>query len=253
MEVRRLKITNFRGISKAEIHFHKHTLLIGGNNVGKSTICEALDLVLGPERLARHPVIDEHDFHENRYLDEEGIPIEISIEALITGLSVETERRFRGHIEFWDLKASALVDGQYGPEATDADDVIPALRVAFRGWYDADEDEFRGETSFAHPEPPEGQDPPRFGKEYKRMWGFLYLRAMRTGARALSLERGSLLDVILRLKDETRTQMWEKTLQTLRGLTPAIHDIDQLKHILGSNSRRSINPSKHATFPPGLS
>ena len=32
---------------------------------------------------------------------------------------------------------------------------------------------------------------------------FRYLRTLRAGARALSLERGSLLDIILRLQDRT--------------------------------------------------
>ena len=55
MRVSRLSIETFRGITKAELHFTSHTLLIGGNNVGKSTICEALDLVLGPDRLNQTP------------------------------------------------------------------------------------------------------------------------------------------------------------------------------------------------------
>lgn len=54
MRVSRLQIENFRGIKKAELHFSGHTILIGGNNVGKSTICEALDLVPGPDRLTLH-------------------------------------------------------------------------------------------------------------------------------------------------------------------------------------------------------
>lgn len=48
MKVVRLKITNFRSIKSAELHFDGHCLIVGPNNVGKSTICEALDLVLGP-------------------------------------------------------------------------------------------------------------------------------------------------------------------------------------------------------------
>ena len=48
MRVRRLSIENFRGVANAVLHFDGHTLLIGMNNVGKSTVCEAIDLVLGP-------------------------------------------------------------------------------------------------------------------------------------------------------------------------------------------------------------
>ena len=58
MRVRRLTIQNFRGVDLGTVDFLGHTLLVGGNNVGKSTVCEALDLVLGPERLSRRPVID---------------------------------------------------------------------------------------------------------------------------------------------------------------------------------------------------
>lgn len=57
-----------RGIRLANLLFDGHTLMVGTNNVGKSTICEALDLVLGPDRLNRFPPIDEHDFYNGLYL-----------------------------------------------------------------------------------------------------------------------------------------------------------------------------------------
>jgi putative ATP-dependent endonuclease of OLD family len=69
----------------------------------------------------------------------------------------------------------------------------------------------------------------------KRLFGFLYLRALRTGSRALSLERGSLLDIILRTKG-IRTTLWEKTIQRLRDLdleadaaeiTPVLRSVEQ--------------------------
>ena len=93
MKVRYARIQNFRGIEDSEIHFKTHTLLVGGNNIGKSTVCEALDLVLGPERLYRRPVVDEHDFHLGKYLDAEGAPLEIRIDVVLTSLSEEERRR----------------------------------------------------------------------------------------------------------------------------------------------------------------
>lgn len=62
MQVNQLTIDNFRGIQKATLQFSGHTLLIGGNNVGKSTIWEALGLVLGPSRPNRTPPVEEFDF-----------------------------------------------------------------------------------------------------------------------------------------------------------------------------------------------
>lgn len=42
--------------------------MVGSNNVAKSTLCEALDLVLGPDRLNRFPPVDGFDFYNAGYL-----------------------------------------------------------------------------------------------------------------------------------------------------------------------------------------
>lgn len=47
MRVLQLKIENFRGIKSTGLSFDGHTLLVSGNSVGKSTACDAVDLVLG--------------------------------------------------------------------------------------------------------------------------------------------------------------------------------------------------------------
>ena len=62
----RVKITNFRGIQSATLLLPKHGVLIGDNNTGKTTIFEALDLVLGVDRLNRQPAVDEHDFFRGK-------------------------------------------------------------------------------------------------------------------------------------------------------------------------------------------
>ena len=56
MRIARAQIKNFRGIQEGRVDFDGNTLLVGGNSIGKSTVCEALDLVLGPERMYRRPV-----------------------------------------------------------------------------------------------------------------------------------------------------------------------------------------------------
>jgi len=215
MEIARLKIENFRGVKKSELLFNSHTVLIGDNNVGKSTILEAIDLTLGPDRLSRFPVIDEHDFYAGEYVIDDK-PVEINIEAVIINLSEEQTRHFYNNIEWWNLESKSLINiaGK-----VDNKNVVAALRVAFKGYYDKDEDDFLGKTYFCNPvEQLEEQS--RFGKNDKRLCGFLYLRTLRTGSRALSLERGSLLDIILKLM-ELRPQMWEDILTQLRDLSVA--------------------------------
>lgn len=62
MRIVSLDIQNFRCIKQAHIAFKSQTVLVGDNNCGKSTVLEAIDLVLGPDRMSRHPVVDEYDF-----------------------------------------------------------------------------------------------------------------------------------------------------------------------------------------------
>lgn len=242
MQVRRLTIENFRGVSVGQVDFRGHTLLVGGNNIGKSTVCEALDLVLGPERLFRRPVIDEHDFHRGRYLSEENEPVEVVIRAILTDLSEEAERRFFRHLRRWHEPSGQFVDDMgEGPEAVDAEGTLWALPVVFMGRYEREEDDFIGNTFFDHPvEEGDEEDPLEqklgggrkiFGRDQKRLCGFIFLRTLRTGSRALSLQRGSLLDTILRLGGTGMSEMWERTLAELRGLNPAIGEIEQLKTI----------------------
>jgi putative ATP-dependent endonuclease of OLD family len=209
MRVVRLKIENFRGIDNAVLHFDGHALLVGSNNVGKSTICEALDMVLGPDRLNRFPPIEEYDFYNGRYLkpaDEEGkdpSPIQLRVEAVLIDLSPEVEKRCGRHLEFWHLTDKRLLTTGEALAATPGISV-PCLRLETVGEYDPVEDEFTAETVYPHSSDAIEGERNVVRRDIKRLFGFLYLRALRTGTRALSLERGSLLDVLLRLQ-EVRT------------------------------------------------
>lgn len=240
--VRQLTIENFRGVKKGVVNFQGHTLLVGGNNAGKSTICEALELVLGPERAYRRPIVNEHDFHAGRYLDEGGEPVYIKIDVVLLHLPEEMEKKLFSKTRPWDEAKFKFVD-EDGAEPGDADgaDVVRALPLTFIGYYDRKEDDFVGATYFAHPVKDLGEDDEHYGKpfaglsffprEWKIQCGFIYLRTLRTGRRALSLERGSLLDTILRLGDTGKESMWESTVKQLRALDPPIGDIPQLASI----------------------
>lgn len=244
MRVRHLRVQNFRGIEDSEIHFKTHTLLVGGNNAGKSTICEALDLVLGTERLYRRPVVDEHDFYLGRYLDSEGTPVEIRIDVILTQLTPEERRRYGNrHLRLWDDEASEFIDEEEGGVDRSGDESVDwALPVCFIGRYDREEDDFVGDTFFCNPEPLIDADDAetlaelgaglsRFSRPHKRLVGYVYLRALRTGSRALSLQRGSLLDTILQLGGDGSAEMWSDTLNKLGNLDPAVGEIPQLKEV----------------------
>lgn len=60
MRIANLRIENFRGVKGGFVQFGRHPVLVGDNNTGKTTLIEALALVLGRDRLVRE--LTEHDF-----------------------------------------------------------------------------------------------------------------------------------------------------------------------------------------------
>ena len=172
--------------------FPTHAVLVGDNNTGKSTIFEALDLALGPGRVSHSPVVDEHDFYQGEYYSEDSgkTAPKIEIEATITDLKDEQKIYFHEHMEFWNSQSNSLINSS-GMEFVDNDESKHAFRVCFIGEYDAEEDDFLGKTCFAK-SIDERDDPKLFLKRDKQKCGFLYLRSIRTGSRALTLEHSSL-------------------------------------------------------------
>ena len=136
-------------------------------------------------------------------------PPQICVEVTITDLSDEQTAHFKDYVEWWDTAAAELYT-HASVEGVDVETVVEALRVTFLGEYLAEEDDFEGRTYFAR-SLEESDNPQPFSRRDKQYCGFLYLRGLRTGRRALSLEHGSLLDVILRLK-EIRPRLWETTI-----------------------------------------
>ncbi|PTT21716.1 ATP-dependent endonuclease [Microbacterium sp. HMWF026] len=224
MHIARVIVSNFRGISSADVRLTGNAVLLGDNNSGKSTLLEAVELAIGADRLHRRPVIDEHDFYGGRYLD-----TQIQVEVVIVDLDDELQSRFRGNLEFWDESTGSVSDSAPTPDA----DVVPCVRVTFIGRYDPDDDDFEGRTWFSSPVDEAGTPTQEAKSVDKREFGFLLLRALRTGTRAMSMERGSLLDFVLRAF-EIEVQMWENLLERLRVIPVAGDENTEFGNVLSS-------------------
>lgn len=245
MRVSRVQIKKFRGVSEGRVDFNGNALLVAGNSVGKSTICEALDLVLGPERMFRRPVIDEYDFFGANYQPTGEEHPQIEIEVVLVDLDSTAETRFGNHLRKWSEIDRDFADQD--PNAVDAADQNPwCLPLLFVGRFDPNEDDFEGNTFFSHPAPviddlsPEsaalGEGRRIFRRDDKRYCGYLYLRTNRTGTRALSFQRGSLLDTIVRLEDQATGELWERARTALAHLD--LRDESKLDSVLDEVRRR---------------
>ena len=111
MIIKQLIIENFRGIKDADLKFNEYNLLVGTNNIGKSTLLEALNLLLGPDRLNSPDAINEHDFYKSDYLDEQGELLQIKIECRLVNLNDGQQRLFSHHLEYWDTQEDKFIDG----------------------------------------------------------------------------------------------------------------------------------------------
>src|SRR5579859_497589 len=150
MKVVRLTIEHFRGINKAVFQFDGHALLIGTNNVGKSTVCEALDMVLGPDRLNKFPPVEEFDFYNAEYLgDDAETAIPARIEVVLTELTREIELACPTHNEFWHAGERRLLGGGEA-DLANSPGVVQCVRLETVARYDKDEDEFEAKTYFCH-------------------------------------------------------------------------------------------------------
>ena len=303
MRILQVSIENFRGIRRATIRFPSHALILGPNNACKSTVLEALNFALGPDRIRGTDPVDEHDFFQGDYLhradgsddpeegetrlasDEtqgggadqgsgEGGDVdavgagatepeadtdenaasgdgpEIRIEVVLGDLNTNQIRTFRRHIEPWEANEVRVLTPEeaenHEPEEKDF-----VLRVAFRAWYDRELDEFEAETVFLSPERAGGERS-TFGRRHKQAVGFLYLRSLRTGRRAATLERGSLLDVLLREK-HAKLQFWEFVLKALRAAGSEIEADSELGQALEAIGTRidNLTPLSGSVDPPG--
>jgi len=248
MKVSQLKIEHFRGIKKCQLTLPTHAALIGDNNTGKSTLLEALNLALGPNRLNSWPAINEHDFYKGNYLSDDGENPEIKIEVTITNLTAEQRRRFIDYVEWWNQTDNSF-HIESPPESIDKDEITEALRITFIGQYDPEIDDFTAQTYFSR-SLAESDRPQHFTRKDKQICGFLYLRSLRTGSRALSLEQGSLLDIILNIK-EIRPQMWENALDEVSSYNVASNPEVGISGILESieNTVKKYVPREWGATP----
>ena len=109
MQIASLRIENFRGIQQGTINFSRHTVLVGPNNSGKSTIIEALALLFGRERMVRS--LTEHDFYGSSPQPAD----RIRLIATVVGFDgddptqhLEWFRDGRGIVKWWDPVEKAV-------------------------------------------------------------------------------------------------------------------------------------------------
>jgi putative ATP-dependent endonuclease of OLD family len=182
MLVRQLRVTRFRGIESMTLCPGRRTVLLGPNNAAKSTLLEALDLVLHSGFGRPRPAPDELDYYARD--PTQGFEIEVVLGDLSESFAAEV----RDHLEGWDPEERTVIPD---PDAPDAE---PIVRVRAVGSPD-----FDLAHEFAKPESAGA----RFGPRLRRQISWMFDGRTRDPAWQMVFHRGGVLDRLFAASDLT--------------------------------------------------
>jgi putative ATP-dependent endonuclease of the OLD family len=155
MYLAKLQIRNFRGIMKGDFNISQHFMLLGSNNSGKSTVIDAIGLLLGKESLVRN--IGDYDF----YGGNPSASDRILIKGLLAGFNtndINTEADWfnnnNGGIPKWLDTTSNKVFSEQNSEKS----LKLAIEIGFAARFDKEELEFETKQFFVNGDVVEPQD-----------------------------------------------------------------------------------------------
>lgn len=116
MEIASLKLEKFRGVREGVVRFSPHTVLVGANNCGKTTVIEALALLFGRDRMIRQ--LTEHDFHGSNPQPQDRIRLIATIIGFEGDDPVQNADWFRddrGIVKWWNADAGTVHPARADP------------------------------------------------------------------------------------------------------------------------------------------
>jgi predicted ATP-dependent endonuclease of OLD family len=186
MRVVNLEIKGFRGIKEGIFNFDNENVLIGESNAGKSTIIEALSLVLGRDRMHLRQ-LTEHDFYGSDPKPQD----RIKIIATIAGFPKNNPNfntgwfRDKRAIEKWWFKECVHADSESCPSGSEL-----CAQIAFCARFDHEDLEVYSVRYFydasENDDPFDQESIVKVPKTLLQQIGFFFVPANRTWDRTIS-------------------------------------------------------------------
>lgn len=204
--ISRLTLRNYRRMREVEIPLKPHTVIIGENDTGKSSVLELLDIALNPTR--RGPFLEDGDFTYGLDPDTTRIEAVIEIRPWLGPVFGTVERAiFDPHID-------VLSEGN------------ERILLKLEHFLDSEDGAFRTRIRFVKSD---GEDDGPFIAGFKRHVPFFMVPALRSAARDLISKGGTWSRIVSGIKLETESR------EMIRKIaTKAAEDIMQL--VLGNEA-----------------
>ncbi|MCR9171515.1 MAG: AAA family ATPase [bacterium] len=230
MVLSQIEIKNFRGVKKSLIKFHKHQVILGKNNSGKSTVIDAIGMLLGRDRLSRS--LTDYDFFGGNPKPED----RLIIKGVITGFidddpskSPEWFNNNSGGVPVWYSHETGILTHGNKPEGA-----VLGVEIAFCARFDADELEFEAIRYFftGDTDPFEDTSLNRLrGHVHLKELGFYLLPSKRTWDRTMTFN-SELFRRVLKFQEAIPGETVLKLRDELRANPNKIEDNAPLKDII---------------------
>lgn len=270
MYLARLNIENFRGVRKAKLLLKRRTLFIGPNNVGKTTVLEAVALLVGRDRMVIEP--SEWDFFNGGMFREDGephptppsdsstnvaspaaqaevgppsgsqdaglgeggglTPVRIRISGVLADLSKDEKRLF-----CHPSRAGTLAAWNPGKGTLSAgpakEGEQSAVLVAYEAQFDVDEGEVVSRRFFpvAGEDPLDGDPTDPLRRRHVQMVGYYLLSSTRLWKDAVRFTSAIFSSLVRQRQVHTGEQV-RRIARSLEQLQPKAQDATELKDLL---------------------
>jgi len=222
MYLARLNISNFRGISNAQLKLSQHIILLGNNNSGKSTIIDAIGLILGKESLVKN--IGDWDFFGGNPQAQDRI--------IITGLLTDFEFNDESRVKEWFNNINGGIPKWYNEEtgeisnSQNAEQSLKlAVEIGFAARFNKDDLEFETIRYFASgvTDPFEEDGLNTINRELNRQIGFFLIPSKRNWEKIMSFSS----EIFRKVVDFQEAIPADSIFQIRNDLRSNIHGIEK--------------------------
>lgn len=234
MYLAQLTIKNFRGIKYGKFNLLEHTVLLGANNSGKSSVMDAIGYLLGRDRMIRS--LGDYDFFGGTPTPQD----RIYVSGVITGFPTNDPSHYpewfntlSGGIPLWyDVDKQEI-----NLEPDEKGTFLLATQIAFCARFDEEDLDYESIRYFVDADTDPFEDSVvRVNSNHLKELGFFLIPSKRNWERTISFG-SELFKKVIKFQDAIPAKTVLKTREGLRSISERIENEEPFKLIVDRINR----------------